>query len=146
MRSTGLRAHSARSWVGENAIHKLAPALSRLVEYEAETIEVDGLAYREGLNAVVVRGGVAGNVIPDDAVLDVNYRFAPSRSLAEASEFVREFFDDYEVTVVDGPRGSAARARRAARAAVRTRGRRRRRAPSTDGPTSPGSARSGCPP
>lgn len=106
VRTTGLRAHSARSWVGENAIHKLAPALARLVEYEAETIEVDGLAYREGLNAVVVRGGVAGNVIPDDAVLDVNYRFAPSRSLAEASEFVREFFDDYEVTVVDGAEGA----------------------------------------
>lgn len=106
VRTTGLRAHSARSWVGENAIHKLAPALSRLVEYEAETIEVDGLAYREGLNAVVVRGGVAGNVIPDDAVLDVNYRFAPSRSLAEASEFVRGFFDDYEVTVVDGAEGA----------------------------------------
>src|SRR5215203_2431930 len=83
IRATGLRAHSARSWVGENAIHKLAPALERLAAYEAETIEVDGLAYREGLNAVGISGGVAGNVIPDEAVLTVNYRFAPSRSVAE---------------------------------------------------------------
>lgn len=106
VRATGLRAHSARSWVGENAVHKLGPALTRLAEYRAETVEVDGLGYREGMNAVMIRGGVAGNVIPDDAVLDVNYRFAPSRTLAEASDLVRAFFDEYEVTIVDGAEGA----------------------------------------
>lgn len=106
VRATGRRAHSARSWVGENAIHKLAPALAKLAAYEAETVEVDGLEYREGLNAVIVRGGIAGNVIPDDAVLEVNYRFAPSKSAAEASEFVIDFFDGYEVTVVDSADGA----------------------------------------
>lgn len=106
VRARGLRAHSARSWVGENAIHKLAPALEKLAAYEAETVLVDGLAYCEGLNAVRVAGGIAGNVIPDDAVLDVNYRFAPSRSVAEASAFVLEFFEGFEVTIVDSSEGA----------------------------------------
>ncbi|MFE6967470.1 succinyl-diaminopimelate desuccinylase [Agromyces sp. NPDC057679] len=106
VRTTGLRAHSARSWVGDNAIHKLAPALARLAEYEAATVEVDGLAYREGLNAVLVRGGIAGNVIPDEAVLTVNYRFAPSRSVAEASELVRGVFEGFDVEIVDSAEGA----------------------------------------
>ncbi|WP_353827253.1 succinyl-diaminopimelate desuccinylase [Agromyces sp. SYSU T0242] len=106
LRATGRRAHSARSWVGENAIHRLAPALERLAAYEAETVEVDGLAYREGLNAVFVYGGVAGNVIPDDAVLTMNYRFAPSRSIADATELVRSLFPEYELTVTDAAEGA----------------------------------------
>lgn len=106
LRAYGRRAHSARSWVGENAIHKLAPALERLAAYEAATVEVDGLEYREGLNAVGVTGGVAGNVIPDEAMLHVNYRFAPSRSVAEAIELVRGLFPEYELTVVDEAEGA----------------------------------------
>ncbi|MDR6907901.1 succinyl-diaminopimelate desuccinylase [Agromyces sp. 3263] len=106
LRAYGRRAHSARSWVGENAIHKLAPALDRLAAYEAATVEVDGLEYREGLNAVGVTGGVAGNVIPDEAMLHVNYRFAPSRSVAEAIELVRGLFPEYELTVVDEAEGA----------------------------------------
>ncbi len=78
VRTTGVRAHSARSWIGENAIHKAAPILARLAEYRAREIEVEGLVYREGLNAVSITGGVAGNVIPDACAVEVNYRFAPS--------------------------------------------------------------------
>jgi succinyl-diaminopimelate desuccinylase len=106
LRAYGRRAHSARSWVGENAIHKLAPALDLLAAYEAETIEVDGLAYREGLNAVGISGGIAGNVIPDEAMLHVNYRFAPNRTVAEAIEVVRGIFPEYEHTVVDEAEGA----------------------------------------
>jgi succinyl-diaminopimelate desuccinylase len=106
LRSYGLRSHSARSWVGENAIHKLAPALERLAAYEPATIEVDGLAYREGLNAVGVTGGIAGNVIPDEAMLHVNYRFAPNRTVAQAIELVRGMFPEYELTVVDEAEGA----------------------------------------
>ncbi len=90
--ATGRRAHSARAWMGVNAIHGLAPVLDLLARFEPLEIEVDGLRYREGLNAVGIRGGVAGNVIPDEAVLTVNYRFAPSRSVAEAEEELRELF------------------------------------------------------
>ncbi|RXZ67837.1 succinyl-diaminopimelate desuccinylase [Agromyces albus] len=106
LRAYGLRAHSARSWVGENAIHKLVPALDRLAAYEAETIDVDGLAYREGLNAVGITGGIAGNVIPDEAMLHVNYRFAPNRTVAEAIDLIKEMFPEYELTVVDEAEGA----------------------------------------
>jgi len=106
LRSYGLRAHSARSWVGENAIHKLSPALQRLAAYEPATIEVDGLAYREGLNAVGITGGITGNVIPDEAMVHVNYRFAPNRTVAEAIELIRGIFPEYELTVVDEAEGA----------------------------------------
>ncbi|GAA4179558.1 succinyl-diaminopimelate desuccinylase [Gryllotalpicola koreensis] len=89
----GKRAHSARGWMGENAIHKAAPILALLADFEPETIEVDGLAYREQLNAVLVSGGVAGNVIPDECRIHINYRFAPSRSGAEAEAKMRALFE-----------------------------------------------------
>jgi len=106
LRTTGLRAHSARSWVGHNAIHDLAPILDTLERYRPREVEVDGLVYREGLNAVRVRGGVAGNVIPDEAVVELNYRFAPSRSGEEAVEHLRELFPGVELTVVDLAEGA----------------------------------------
>ena len=105
--TAGRRAHSARSWLGENAIHAAAPVLSRLVAYEARTVEVDGLTYREGLNAVGIHGGVAGNVIPDECTISVNYRFAPDRSEEAAKAHVREVFDGFAIDILD----SAASAR-----------------------------------
>lgn len=101
VRTTGVRAHSARAWIGENAIHKAAPVLARLAEYRPRDVEVDGLVYREGLNAVRIDGGVAGNVIPDLCEVEVNYRFAPSRSAARAEQHVRRVFEGFEVDVVD---------------------------------------------
>lgn len=101
IRTTGKRAHSARAWAGDNAIHKAAPILELLAQYTAREVEVDGLVYREGLSAVGIRGGVAGNVVPDEAVVTVNYRFAPDRSGAEAEAYIRELFTGYEVTLTD---------------------------------------------
>ena len=101
VRTRGVRAHSARAWVGENAIHKAAPVLARLAAYEPAAISVEGLVYREGLNAVRIGGGVASNVIPDLCEIEVNYRFAPSRDAAEAEQHVREVFDGFEVEVTD---------------------------------------------
>jgi succinyl-diaminopimelate desuccinylase len=106
VRAYGLRAHSARGWVGENAIHKIAPVLDLLAGYTAREVEVDGLVYREGLNAVGVSGGVAGNIIPDEAMVHINYRFAPSRSSEEAIAYMHELFDGYEITVVDRADGA----------------------------------------
>ncbi|WP_134739592.1 succinyl-diaminopimelate desuccinylase [Nocardioides sp. 503] len=106
VRTTGERAHSARSWKGVNAIHKAAEVLARLNAYEARRPVIDGLEYHEGLNAVFVRGGVAGNVLPDECVVEVNFRFAPDRSEAEAEAFVREFFDGFEVTLTDTAPGA----------------------------------------
>jgi succinyl-diaminopimelate desuccinylase len=106
VRTRGVRAHSARSWVGENAIHGAAPILTRLAEYRAREITVEGLGYREGLNAVSIRGGVAGNVIPDLCEVEVNYRFAPSKSVADAEEHVRAAFAGFEVEITDAAAGA----------------------------------------
>lgn len=97
----GIAAHSARSWMGDNAIHAAADILVRLSAYEPATITVDGLDYREGLNATGITGGIAGNVIPDLCEVMVNYRYAPSRSLDEAEAHVRSVFHGYEVRIVD---------------------------------------------
>ena len=106
VRVRGVRAHSARSWIGENAIHAAAPILSRLAEYRAREVTVEGLGYREGLNAVSIRGGVAGNVIPDLCEVDVNYRFAPNKSVADAEAHVRGVFAGFEVEIVDAAGGA----------------------------------------
>ena len=101
VRTKGVRAHSARAWIGENAIHAAAPILARLAEHRPRTINVDGLDYREGLNAVRVTGGVAGNVIPDLCEIEVNYRFAPSRSEEEAVAHVRNVLKGFDVEITD---------------------------------------------
>ncbi|MET3768864.1 succinyl-diaminopimelate desuccinylase [Marisediminicola sp. UYEF4] len=106
VRTFGLRAHSARAWVGRNAIHDAAPIFMALAAYVPREVEVEGLVYREGLNAVGVTGGIAGNVIPDECMVHVNYRFAPSRSGAQAEAHVREIFDGFEVTIVDLAEGA----------------------------------------
>jgi succinyl-diaminopimelate desuccinylase len=102
----GERAHSARAWMGVNAIHLAAPVLDRLAAYEPRMPCIDGLTYHEGLNAVAIGGGVAGNVLPDRCTVGVNHRFAPDRSEAEAEAFVREFFHGYDVRVTDSAPGA----------------------------------------
>jgi succinyl-diaminopimelate desuccinylase len=97
----GARAHSARAWMGKNAIHEAGQVLDMLRGYQPRQPEVDGLTYREGLNAVGIRGGVAGNVIPDECVVTVNFRFAPDRSADQAAEYVRELFRNWNVKIVD---------------------------------------------
>ena len=97
----GRRAHSARSWTGVNAIHGAADVLARLAAYEPRRPVIDGLEYHEGLNAVFISGGVAGNVLPDVCTVSVNYRFAPDRSVEEAHAHVRDVFDGYDVELSD---------------------------------------------
>ncbi|MFI6040528.1 succinyl-diaminopimelate desuccinylase [Nocardia sp. NPDC051321] len=96
--TAGTRAHSARAWLGDNAIHRLAPILQRLADYRAREVDIDGCVYREGLSAVRAAGGVAGNVVPDAAEVDVNFRFAPDRTVDQAIEHVREVFADLELS------------------------------------------------
>jgi len=106
VRTKGVRAHTARAWMGENAIHALAEPLRRLAEYEPRHVEIDGCHYREGLQAVGIKGGVSGNVVPDDAVLTVNHRFAPDRDKDAAELHLREVFEGYEVVVTDFAEGA----------------------------------------
>lgn len=102
----GERAHAARSWTGHNAIHDAAEVLVRLRDYEPRRVVIDGLEYRDGLNAVGISGGVAGNVVPDLATVTVNYRFAPDRSEDEALAHLCEVFDGFELTVTDSAPGA----------------------------------------
>ncbi|KUI33726.1 succinyl-diaminopimelate desuccinylase [Mycobacterium sp. IS-1590] len=106
--ASGTRAHSARSWLGDNAIHKIGPVLDRLSSYRARSVEIDGCTYREGLSAVRIDGGIAGNVIPDAASVSVNFRFAPDRSVDEALNHVRQVFDglDVEIELTDAAAGA----------------------------------------
>jgi len=97
--AAGTRAHSARSWLGDNAIHKLAGVLDRLGGYQGRVVDIDGCTYREGLSAVRVDGGVAGNVIPDAASVTVNFRFAPDRTPDAALAHVREVFAGLDVAI-----------------------------------------------
>lgn len=109
LRMSGQRAHSARGWLGSNAIHAAGPVLARLAAYEPLRKVIDGLEYREGLNAVRVEGGVAGNVIPDVCTVTVNFRYAPDRGEDEAFAHVREVFADCgveELTVEDSSGGA----------------------------------------
>lgn len=102
----GERAHSARAWAGRNAIHQAGEVLRRLEGYAPRQPVIDGLRYHEGLNAVFVRGGVAGNVVPDECVVTVNYRFAPDLSEEQAFAFVQDFFEGYDVRLTDSAPGA----------------------------------------
>ncbi|MDQ1713925.1 MAG: succinyl-diaminopimelate desuccinylase [Frankiaceae bacterium] len=102
----GVRAHSARSWLGTNAIHAAGELLARLAAYDARRVVIDGCEYREGLNAVGISGGVAGNVVPDRCDVTVNFRFAPDRSEAEAAAHVAEVLAPYDVTIADSAPGA----------------------------------------
>jgi succinyl-diaminopimelate desuccinylase len=102
----GKRAHSARSWLGVNAVHAAGEILARLNAYQAREVEIDGCRYREGLNAVRINGGVAGNVIPDRCDVEVNYRFAPDRSEAEAQKHLDDVFEGFDVEVTDSAPGA----------------------------------------
>jgi len=102
----GRRAHAARSWLGDNAIHSAAEVLERLRRFESREVEIDGCRYREGLNAVSISGGVASNVIADECTVKVNFRFAPDRDADAAVGLLKELFDGFQVDVLDVASGA----------------------------------------
>ena len=104
LRLTGARAHTARPWMGRNAIHRLAPVLDRLASYEERRPVLNDCEFREALQAVAVEGGVAGNVVPDAVELKINHRFAPDRSVDEAVAHVR---DEVLAGLIDEASGDA---------------------------------------
>ncbi|MEY3909295.1 MAG: hypothetical protein RLZZ90_1202 [Actinomycetota bacterium] len=97
--TTGVKAHSARPWMGKNAIHAAAGVLAILANHTTDEVEVEGLVYRESLNA-------ATNVIPDECVVTVNYRFAPSKSAEDAEAHLRKVFAGYDFVVTDSAAGA----------------------------------------
>jgi succinyl-diaminopimelate desuccinylase len=105
----GRRAHSARSWLGDNAIHKAGTVLETLATYDARRVVIDGCEYREGLSAVRIEGGVSGNVVPDRCTITVNYRFAPDRTEEEALAHLQEVLAPYECVLTDSSPGALPR-------------------------------------
>ena len=99
--TTGVAAHSARSWLGHNAIHDMADVLERVRSIEVGEVEVEGLVYREGLNATMISGGLAPNVVPDSCTVQVNYRFAPDKTAEQALAKLSGWLADWELTVRD---------------------------------------------
>jgi succinyl-diaminopimelate desuccinylase len=106
VRTRGRRAHTARAWRGVNAIHAAGEILQRLTDYRPRTVTIDGCTFREGLNAVAIHGGVAGNVVPDECTVEVNLRFAPDRTEKQALEHVHEVFHGFELEVTDSAPGA----------------------------------------
>lgn len=89
----GVRAHTARPFTGRNAIHRLGALLSRVADWRPRQVVIDGCTYAEQVQAVAVEGGVAANVVPDEAVVTLNHRYAPDRGKAEAEAFLHELLD-----------------------------------------------------
>jgi succinyl-diaminopimelate desuccinylase len=104
----GRAAHSARPWLGDNAIHAAIEALAPLADLPIRDVEIDGLVFREVVSVTTIEGGIAGNVVPDHAQARVNFRYAPNRMPAEAEARLRELLGHPRVeleVVGNGPPG-----------------------------------------
>jgi len=91
----GERAHTARPWMGVNAIHRAAAVLAAVSSYEGRRPVIDGCEFREALQAVAIEGGVANNVVPDSVRLVLNHRFAPDVSPQEALAAIEALVSPY---------------------------------------------------
>jgi succinyl-diaminopimelate desuccinylase len=96
----GKSAHSARPWTGVNAIHELVRGIRPLVDLEPLDVELDGIVYREVVSAVRVAGGIASNIVPPEASVELNFRYAPGRSRADAEARLHELAPDGELRVL----------------------------------------------
>jgi succinyl-diaminopimelate desuccinylase len=95
----GIAAHSARPWLGDNAIHTAIEALVPLADLPVRDVTIDGLTFREVVNITTIEGGIATNVIPDRVRAHVNYRYAPTHTPSEAETRLRELLGHQQVQV-----------------------------------------------
>ena len=99
VRVRGAAAHSARPWLGDNAVHAGIRALASIADLPVRDVEIDGLLYREVINVTTIAGGVAANVIPDELVATVNFRYAPNHAPAQAEARLRELLGHQRVRI-----------------------------------------------
>ena len=91
----GLEAHSARPWLGNNAVYKLIPLLEYLNDLKPVPIQVDELEYKEVVNVTTIRGGTAKNIIPGEVICGINYRFSPDKTTEDAVENLTNILSGY---------------------------------------------------
>jgi succinyl-diaminopimelate desuccinylase len=102
VRVTGKSAHSARPWLGVNAVERAAPWLAEITRFPVTPVSVGGVEFRETLQVTTLRAGRTRNVVPDELVANLNYRFPPGRSLEEAGRRLRALVPaEFEFRVVD---------------------------------------------
>jgi succinyl-diaminopimelate desuccinylase len=98
----GVAGHSARPWLADNAIHRAGAGIAELARLEPIEHSFAGLTFREVISAVTVHGGVARNVVPDECVVEVNMRYAPGTSAADAEAKLHALCDPHGTLVIDG--------------------------------------------
>jgi len=103
----GVAAHSARPWLGVNAIHEAIRSLHPLVDAPPEEVELGGLTFREVLSVTEISGGIANNVIPHRVACGLNFRYAGHRSKAQAEARLRELVGSSGQLSVDSNAPSA---------------------------------------
>jgi succinyl-diaminopimelate desuccinylase len=107
----GEAAHTARPWLGRNAIHTAIGALAPIADLAPNDVEIDGMVFREVVSVTSIEGGIAGNVVPDRAEATVNFRYAPTRTPEEAEGRLRDLLatTDADLTVIgNAPPGPVA--------------------------------------
>ncbi len=98
----GHAAHSARPWLGENAVTKAGAWLAEMHDRRPESVEIAGLEYREVFSVTKASGGIANNVLPARFTINLNYRFPPIYSIDEAEARLRDIASAAdEITITD---------------------------------------------
>lgn len=102
VRVTGKSAHSARPWLGVNAVERASRWLAEVTRFPVTAVDVQGIEYRETLQVTTLHAGRARNVVPDELVANLNYRYPPDRTPAEAEARLRALVPpDFEFRLVD---------------------------------------------
>ena len=99
----GRSAHSARPWQGKNAVHEAGPLLEHLRGFEPRAVPLGELTYREVMSVTRIEGFTGRNVVPARCELNLNFRFAPGRTVEQAEAEVRELAGRFgaQCTVTD---------------------------------------------
>src|SRR5947208_7177185 len=99
----GRTAHSARPWQGKNAVHEAGALLASLRDLAPVEVRIGELSFREVKNVTRIEGFSGRNVLPARCDLNVNFRFAPGKTVAQAEAELRALAERFgaECEIVD---------------------------------------------